>query len=217
MQIALYIMAIIVVCASIVLYFVLSRKKHEKRIKELNLVKNNTNDVSQQESNKIFMETKAEPVVDEKIEKKEENKESAEPVVDPKLESFSLQPEKKEEKPGLKAIRKRPFVNPFDFDDFKDDEVDGEKDTLPEQSTIDFDDFEEFMRENNIDEDDFDKLEDIQNKTDEDKTEIKPVSFDLSAFKGKSKEEILEMTKDLPPEVQEVVLSECLGEKNEEE
>lgn len=216
MQIALYIMAIIVVCASIVLYFVLSRKKHEKRIKELNLVKNNTNDVSQQESNKIFMETKAEPV-DEKIEKKEENKESAEPVVDPKLESFSLQPEKKEEKPGLKAIRKRPFVNPFDFDDFKDDEVDGEKDTLPEQSTIDFDDFEEFMRENNIDEDDFDKLEDIQNKPDEDKTEIKPAYFDLSVFKGKSKEEILEMTKDLPPEVQEVVLSECLGEKNEEE
>lgn len=217
MQIALYIMAIIVVCASIVLYFVLSRKKHEKRIKELNLVKNNTNDVSQQESNKIFMETKAEPVVDEKIEKKEENKESAEPVVDPKLESFSLQPEKKEEKPGLKAIRKRPFVNPFDFDDFKDDEVDGEKDTLPGQSTIDFDDFEEFMRENNIDEDDFDKLEDIQNKPDEDKTEIKPAYFDLSVFKGKSKEEILEMTKDLPPEVQEVVLSECLGEKNEEE
>ena len=191
MQIALYIMAIIVVCASIVLYFVLSRKKHEKRIKELNLVKNNMNDVSQQESNKIFMETKAEPV-DEKI-------------------------EKKEEKPGLKAIRKRPFVNPFDFDDFKDDEIDGEKDTLPEQSTIDFDDFEEFMRENNIDEDDFDKLEDIQNKPDEDKTEIKPAYFDLSVFKGKSKEEILEMTKDLPPEVQEVVLSECLGEKNEEE
>ncbi len=216
MQIALYIMAIIVVCASIVLYFVLSHKKHEKRIKELNLVKNNMNDVSQQESNKIFMETKAEPV-DEKIEQKEENKESAEPVVEPKLESFSLQPEKKEEKPGLKAIRKRPFVNPFDFDDFKDDEIDGEKDTLPEQSTIDFDDFEEFMRENNINEDDFDKLEDIQNKPDEDKTEIKPVSFDLSVFKGKSKEEILEMTKDLPPEVQEVVLSECLGEKNEEE
>lgn len=216
MQIALYIIAIIVVCASIVLYFVLLHKKHEKRIKELNLVKNNMSDVSQQESNKIFMETKAESVdasVMEKIDRKESD-------VVPELENFSLEPEKKEEKLGLKTTRKRPFVNPFDFDDFKDDEVgetDEEKDTLPEQSTIDFEEFEEFMRENNIDDKEFDKIDNTEESLDEEKTKIKPVSFDLSVFKGKSKEEILEMTKDLPPEVQEVVLSECFWEKNEEE
>lgn len=215
MQIFLYVLAIAVVCAGIVLYFVLLHKKHEKRIKELNLVKNNMSDVSTNETNKIFMETKAEPS-QEIVESKEIVKENEEPIPEAKLENFSLEPEKKEEKkPELQATRRRPFVNPFDFDDFQEDEADSEKDALPEQSTIDFDDFEEFMKENNIDEDDFDKLEDIQN--DNKNEDIEPVSFDMSIFKGKSKEEILEMTKDLPPEVQEVILSECLDDKKEGE
>lgn len=194
MQIIAYVIAIILACAGIILYFAFLHEKQEKNIKEF-YAKSHIEPVSKENL----------PVKEEKVEEK-----SVENQSDAIFEEFVLPEteEQKKAKDAKKASHNRPFVNPFDFGNINvGDKIDSddEDDDEDELKWTDFDENDEDMSDEQEEEDIKDSFSYINEL----------VNFDFSSLDGKDESEVKEIIKDLSPKAQEAIMERYHNEENE--
>ena len=217
MYIAIYVCAIVLAVAMIVLFFVLRNKKDKKH---LNDYKN-----SKVENTDRIMKEADLPQNLEKVQEihKVEITKEAPPKIDATFEDFSLDGNKNAtSKSGKKAEVRIQDNNQFLSS--VDDEDENEEMQINDDDDDDFFDekfaeYEKFLRENLSSEEDDDDLEDdtsvIDFDTVDDSDDLDALAdFDLDSLKGKSDEEIAELIKNLPPKAQELLMIDILGKKN---
>ena len=217
MYIAIYVCAIILVFAMIVLFFVLRNKKDKKH---LNDYKNSKAENVDRIMKEVDLSQNLEKV--KEIDRVEIAKD--EPKVDATFEDFSLDGKKNAtSKPEKKAEVGVQDNNTF-FNPFVDDEDENEETQYNDEDDDDFFDekfaeYEKFLRENLSFEENDDKVEDdttvIDFDTVDDSDDLDALAdFDLDSLKGKSDEEIAELIKSLPPKAQELLMTDILGKQN---
>lgn len=217
MYIAIYVCAIVLAVAMIVLFFVLRNKKDKKH---LNDYKN-----SKVENTDRIMKEADLPQNLEKVQEihKVEITKEVPPKIDATFEDFSLDGNKNAtSKSGKKAEVRIQDNNQFLSS--VDDEDENEEMQINDDDDDDFFDekfaeYEKFLRENLSSEEDDDDLEDdtsvIDFDTVDDSDDLDALAdFDLDSLKGKSDEEIAELIKNLPPKAQELLMIDILGKKN---
>ena len=216
MYIALYCVVIAVLCGLVVTYFVVRDVKHKKKYKELNKDK----DVDVQHKSPLPSE-KDEPSVSLENEVTEQK-------VEAEFEDFTLNGADEE---IAKRGTSRPLrINPFSFDeeDDKEDDVDAkfaEYEKFLRQS-LNLDDQEEKKKENAEEDDDkkFAEYEEFLrrnldlNDEDNQKSDIDALAkFDFDSIRGKSRAEIDEILRTLPPKARELLMTDILARKNYDE
>ncbi|MGN1200923.1 MAG: hypothetical protein ACI4R8_01480 [Candidatus Caccovivens sp.] len=119
------------------------------------------------------------------------------------LEEFSLEDVDISDK---NEVEKKQVVNHFDSNNT---DFDAQKKIMNEK----FETYEKFLR------DSMESVDDLQiDDDDDDENELEAImNFDFDSIKGKSKEEILEITKDLPKRVRKLILDDTLNEDDEED
>lgn len=185
-MIALYIVAIVVVCGLVVFYFWWKARKHKRSIDKLKI-----------ENGEKPLSTKKQVENDLKEIEKEVVRE--EKVIEAELEDFSWddKKDKTEAQPdGFKPLE-------LDEDVFKIDE------NLFESK---IESYEQFLKE---EQDNFNMEEELSS---EDQSDIDALmDFDFESLKGKSREQVVEMIKDLSPAVQDFILNDVFDRKSNED
>lgn len=217
MYIAIYVCAIVLAVAMIVLFFVLRNKKDKKHLNDYKNSKVENTDRIMKEAD---LPQNLEKV--QEIHKVEITKEGP-PKIDATFEDFSLDGNKNAtSKSGKKAEVRIQDNNQYLSS--VDDEDGNEEMQINDDDDDDFFDekfaeYEKFLRENLSSEEDDDDLEDdtsvIDFDTVDDSDDLDALAdFDLDSLKGKSDEEIAELIKNLPPKAQELIMTDILGKKN---
>lgn len=185
-MIALYIVAIVVVCGLLAFYFFWTARKSKKHIERLRL----------EQGRGGLTSTQTQVEADLKQVEKEVAK--AEKALEAELEDFVW--DSKPEKPAQEEEQ-----DSFDseFDDAFDESLFESK----------IDSYEKFLREEHEDYD-FDRKE-PESEQQNDLDAI--MNFDFDRLKGKSRDEVVEMIKDLSPAVQDFILNDIFERKNNED
>jgi flagellar biosynthesis/type III secretory pathway M-ring protein FliF/YscJ len=183
-----YVAAIVVVCGLIVFFFVHKAIKHRKRIEKFR------NESMEQTPPSTETPEEA-PLAETENEKKSEAD----------LEAFSIEEELPQEKPQPQRSERRPMPK---FVDAEDDEPEDELDDEMLERRISS--YERFLQEQQRDFD-FDENRPAIQNTDS------LMDFDFETLKGKSREEVLEMIKDLSPNVQDFIMNDIFDRKNDED
>ena len=190
-MIALYIIAIVVVCGLVVFYFFWRRRKRNQRLIGLKLEKEGKNLPATKAVESDLKEAEKEVIKEEK-------------KIEAELENFSLTDE------GEKVDEDNPSLKSAKFD--------GEDEFLKGLGENFFEDrmqsYEQFLKE---EQERFER-EEVEDLTDEEQQDINALmDFDFDSLKGKTREQVQDMIKDLSPTVQDFILNDIFERKNSED
>lgn len=199
MYMAIYCVVIALFCGGFVAFFILKNNKDKKRYDQLR---------GSVEIQKKPVELNASVPADEAVQPVAEIQ-SEPQKVDAELEDFALDVgEQVEKKKELKPLKLNPFEAAEELAEADEDEIDDENDFEIDDQ---FAEYEEFLKKSmQMHEDEFDEDEELA-----DEDEIS--RFDLNQLNGKSDVEIAEILKNLPPKMQEIIMTNILGRKDFED
>ena len=189
-MIALYIVSIVVVCGLVVFYFCWVTRKRKKTLEQMLSPKSET-----PKKKKKREKEEAKQQLEKDLKEAEEEVVKEEKKIEAELEDFSL-------------------------DDFAKSKSDDDPHTFNGTSGFDIDeslfeskmeDYEKFLKEEQENYEDESLSEDDQNDIDA------LMNFDFDKLKGKTREQVAEMVKDLSPTVQDFILNDIFERKNGED
>ncbi len=189
-MIALYIVAIVVVCGLVVFYFCWVTRKRKKTLEQLSSPK-----IEKQKKKKKNEKEEAEQQLERDLKAAEEEVVKEEKKIEAELEDFSLDEFSNASDVG----------DPHSFNGKTDFDID---ESLFESK---MEDYEKFLKEEQESHEIDDLSEDDQNDIDA------LMNFDFDKLKGKTREQVAEMIKDLSPTVQDFILNDIFERKNGED
>ncbi len=185
-MIALYIVAIIVVCGAVVFYFFWMARKRKRSLDKLKIEKGEKPISLKKQVESDLKEIEQQVVKEEK-------------VLEAELEDFYWDDKKQEKE-----------VQPDEALSFGGDEDMFKFDENLFETKIES--YEQFLKE---EQDHYNAEEELSSEEQNDIDAL--MGFDFESLKGKSREQVIEMIKDLSPTVQDFILNDVFDRKNNED
>lgn len=209
MYIAIYVAVIVCVGAGMVTSFVLYQKKQKQRADCLKKQRGGLleevsieTDKSQKKSKKTEKTEQIEPIAEQVVEQA-----PVEPKIEPIFEDYDFDGNKTPKKPSTKEV----------VDKLNQSLEDDEEDVYVSNSDFakKFAAYEKFLEEEDDEEE-----EDVNPFRNDELTELEAqavANFDYDALQGKTENEIKDMTKHLPRAAQEIILTEIMHRRTDDE